>query len=153
MSILTSIGKALGGASGEAVKESLNGLGDAAIKIRTAVTGDLPPEKKAEVELLFADFDNKRMLAQAEITKMEVSSESLFKSGWRPAIGWVCAVSLAVYYIPRFALGTGLWFYASWSKGELLPMPEMGIQDIIGLVLSLIGVGIMRSYDKKVGTA
>ena len=153
MGLLTNIGKALGGASGEAVKETLNGVGDAAIKIRTAITGDLPPNIKAEVELHLADLDNALQLAQAKINEIEASSDSLFKSGWRPAIGWVCAISLAVYYIPRFALGTGLWFWASLNARTLQTMPEMGIQDIIGLVLSLIGVGIMRSYDKKAGTA
>lgn len=151
MGLGTVIGNFLGTASGEAVKETLNGVGDAAIKIRSAITGDLPPEKKAELETHLADLDNALMLAQGKINEIEAASDSLFKSGWRPAIGWVCASSLAVYYIPRFVLGTGLWFYASWLASALQPMPEMGIQDIIGLVFSMLGMGIMRSYDKKNG--
>ena len=147
------LGNLIGSATATGVSESLNGIGEAAIKIRTAVTGDLPPEKKAEVELHLADLNNALVLAQTKINEIEAGSESLFKSGWRPAIGWTCAVSIGVYYIPRFILGVGLWFWLSWQAGALQPMPEMGIQDVLGLVVSMLGLGFMRSYDKKNGTA
>lgn len=83
----------------------------------------------------------------------EPASGSLFVTGWRPAIGWVCAASLAVYYLPRFVLGTVLWFRAGWAQGEVPPMPEMGIGDILGLVGALLGMSWLRTAEKKAGVA
>ena len=34
------------------------------------------------------------LLAQLEINKAEAQSGSLFKGGWRPAVGWTCALDL-----------------------------------------------------------
>ena len=39
------------------------------------------------------------LLAQLEINKAEAQSGSLFKGGWRPAVGWVCAISFAYHFI------------------------------------------------------
>ena len=140
-------------AAGKGAGEVLNGVGDAAIKLRSAITGSLPPEKQAEVETLFMQLDNALLLSQNELNKLDAQSGNLFKGGWRPAIGWVCATSLAVYYIPRFVLGTFIWFLSSWKLGALQPMPEMGIQDILGLVAAMLGLAGLRSYDKKAGIA
>ena len=32
-------------------------------------------------------------IAQIEVNKAEAQSGSLFKGGWRPAVGWVCAIA------------------------------------------------------------
>ena len=39
------------------------------------------------------------LLAQLEINKAEAASGSLFKGGWRPAVGWVCALAFAYHYL------------------------------------------------------
>ena len=39
------------------------------------------------------------LLAQLEINKAEAASGSLFKGGWRPAVGWVCAIAFAYHFI------------------------------------------------------
>ena len=38
-------------------------------------------------------------LAQIEVNKAEAASGSFFKGGWRPAVGWVCAVAFAYHFI------------------------------------------------------
>jgi hypothetical protein len=88
---------------------------------------------------------------QVEVNKIEAGSASLFVAGWRPAIGWVCAAAMAVYYIPRFFLGTGLWAWQVIQLGQLIPMPEMGIGDIMGLLGSMLGIGVMRTVEKLGG--
>lgn len=92
-------------------------------------------------------------MAQIELNKIEAAHSSVFVAGWRPAIGWVCAASLAVYYIPRFFMGTLLWCIAAWGQQSLPPLPEMGIGDIIGLVGSLLGMSWLRTNEKKAGVA
>lgn len=137
--------------AGKAVNETLNGIGDSAIKIRTALKGaELSPDKAAEVEILLTQMDNAILLSQNELNKLDAQSGSLFKGGWRPAIGWICAASIGLYYIPRFVLGMILWVRVAWGAPyELPPMPEMGIQDILGLVASMLGLAVLRSADKS----
>jgi hypothetical protein len=50
--------------------------------------------------------------AQADVDKIEAASPSLLKSGWRPAIGWVGAIALFVYYVPYCLAATVMWVRA-----------------------------------------
>lgn len=92
-------------------------------------------------------------LAQIGTNTEEAKSPNWFVAGWRPAIGWVCASSLAVYYIPRFLIGTILWGIQAWQTKTLPPMPEMGVSDIIGLVGTLLGMSVLRTREKEQGVA
>jgi hypothetical protein len=38
-------------------------------------------------------------LAQIELNKAEAQSGSLFKGGWRPAVGWTCAIAFLYHFI------------------------------------------------------
>ena len=50
-------------------------------------------------------------LAQIEVNKAEAASGSLFKGGWRPAVGWVCAIAFAYHFIIKdlIIFGASLW--------------------------------------------
>lgn len=100
------------------------------------------------------------MLKQAEINLADAKSGNFFQSGWRPAIGWVGAISLALMYIPKALVMTYVWSYqsivilAAWDgvTALIIPtFPDLGVSDIIGLLMSMLGVAAMRSYDKKHG--
>lgn len=102
------------------------------------------------------------MLKQAEINLADAKSGSFFQSGWRPAIGWVGALSLALMYIPKALVMTFIWTWQCYAAltaeavdvaSVVLPsFPDLGVSDIIGLLMSMLGVAAMRSYDKKQGT-
>jgi hypothetical protein len=76
---------------------------------KTAIEKIWPdPTKRAEelrkLEQLRQDGDIQRlnahvklMLAQANINLEDAKRGGVFQAGWRPAIGWVGAVSLALY--------------------------------------------------------
>ena len=38
-------------------------------------------------------------MAQIEVNKAEAASGSLFKGGWRPAVGWTCALAFLYHFI------------------------------------------------------
>ena len=90
---------------------------------------------------------------QAEIDRTEANSASLFVSGWRPAIGWVCAACLALYYLPSFVIGEAFWVEACWRAHDVTPRPELGIGDVTGLLASLLGIGTLRTIEKLQGVA
>lgn len=91
--------------------------------------------------------------AQIGVNTEEAKHGSVFVAGWRPAIGWVCAISLGVYYIPRFLIGMGIWAYLSFNSMTLLPIPEMGVADIIALVATMLGSSLIRMREKEHGIA
>ena len=103
---------------------------------------------KAEMELQLVNAANQAAMAQVEVNKIEAAHSSIFVAGWRPAIGWVCAAAMALYYIPMALVGTGLWAWACIQAGVIVPRPEMGIVEIIGLVTSLLGMGTLRTTEK-----
>ncbi len=108
---------------------------------------------KAEMELQLVQAANAAAMAQVEVNKIEAGHSSVFVAGWRPAIGWVCAGAMALYYIPMALVGTGLWAWACIQAGAIVPRPEMGIVEIIGLVTSLLGMGTIRTTEKLNGVA
>lgn len=134
--------------AGEGVKTALDGAGGFLKDIRTAITGK-DPELDGKILAAIEKID----AAQAAVNAAEAASSSLFVAGWRPAIGWVCAGSLALYYPLRVIMGMSMWVRLAWGADALPPMPEMGIGDVIGLTMSLLGMSGIRAFEKKEGVA
>ena len=108
---------------------------------------------KAEMEAALVKASNEAALAQVEVNKIEAGHSSVFVAGWRPFIGWVCGVALALYYVPMIIIGMALWIWACLEAGQLVPRPELGIAEIIGLVMAMLGMGGLRTLEKLNGVA
>jgi hypothetical protein len=116
-------------------------------------------EERAKMVIESKKLDNELLLAQTGVNKVEAGSSSLFVSGWRPAVGWVCVVALATAYIPKALILTGVWLYQTiviiqaWNgtgtPPVLTPYPDLGLTDIIGLLAALLGMAGLRSFDKR----
>lgn len=146
------IGSIAGGGikeAGEGIKTSLEGIGSLAGSIRSALTGEITPEKKAELLLNAQELDKLVDKATNDINLADAMSGSLFKGGWRPMLGWICDMAIFFYYIPRFILGTIFWAKIAWQTNTLPAMPEMGIADIMTLLGLLLGSSAMRMIEKK----
>lgn len=130
----------------------------------TGLVGDLVTTDKERLQLA---LDNKKIDAglfqgQIDVNKAEAANPSLFIGGWRPAAGWVCAIGLAMAYIPKAMILSAIWTYQAivivhlWSGVGVPPVlpefPDLGVTDLIGLLGSLLGLGVLRYADKKSGT-
>jgi len=103
---------------------------------------------KLELLKLQQSGDLAQMTAQTDINKVEASNPSLFVSGWRPAIGWVCALALAYQYLLRPLSGT----IASLFGVTLPPLP--GLDDNLWqLMMGMLGMGGLRTFEKVQGVA
>jgi hypothetical protein len=88
------------------------------------------------------------MTAQTDINKTEAANSSVFVSGWRPAIGWVCALALAYQYLVRPLGGT----IASVLGMTIPPLP--GLDDNLWqLMMGMLGMGGLRTFEKIQGVA
>ena len=103
-------------------------------------------QQTGQLEQLKADVQ--ASLAQVDVNKVEAASPSLFKSGWRPAVGWICAVALGVQFLLN---PIGSWVAA--LMGHPVQFPPLDLGTLMSLLFGLVGLGAMRSFDKKVGTA
>lgn len=92
------------------------------------------------------------MEAQWEANKIEAAHRSVFVAGWRPAIGWVCAASLATYYIPQFMMGSVLWAIDCWNGGSVVAYP-LSINGVTELVSGMLGMAGLRTLEKIKGKA
>ena len=85
---------------------------------------------------------------QLDTNKAEAASPSAFTSGWRPGIGWVCALALFMQYIARPMLMWG--GIVTGHQWPTLP----GIDDNLWqLMLGMLGLGGLRSFEKVKGVA
>lgn len=119
------------------------------------VAGDLitTDKEKRELDLREKEIEQKIDLAQIEVNKIEASTGSLFNGGWRPAIGWTCAISLFCYYVPYVLAATILWIWQVIQTGQLVTRPDLGIADLIGLVMAMLGMSTLRTAEKVKGVA
>jgi hypothetical protein len=87
-------------------------------------------------------------LAQIELNKIEAAHPSVFVAGWRPFIGWVCGVALAWHFV-------GYDFFVWFALAVGLPAPPIlaGTEELISVVVSLLGLGVLRTVEKSRGIA
>jgi hypothetical protein len=80
---------------------------------------------------------------QLEVNKVEAASKSLFVSGWRPAVGWVCVFGFAGNFITIPVTNMLLELLSSEVRLPLIPMAEM-----MPVLMGMLGLGAMRSVEK-----
>ena len=89
-----------------------------------------------EIASMSEKLSQQALLAQLEINKAEAATGSLFIGGWRPAIGWICALGLL--YNTIIVNIVGIW----------VEVPEVDTTLLVPVMMGLLGFGAMRSYEK-----
>ena len=75
-------------------------------------------------------------LKQIEVNKEEAKG-TWFQSSWRPLIGWVCGLSLAINYMVSPILA---------GFGINVPQADMSV--MMPLLFGMLGISGLRSFDK-----
>jgi hypothetical protein len=113
---------------------------------QTVITRIWPDKSQAEAAQLAAQVAI--VQGQLDVNRAEAASPSAFTSGWRPAIGWVCASALACQYIARPLLQ----WYGTMAGHQWPTLP--GIDDNLWqLMLGMLGLGGLRTFEKTKGVA
>lgn len=86
---------------------------------------------------------------QLEINKQEAAHSNVFVAGWRPFVGWVCGTALAW----NFVLYPVTQWVAFLYDVDLKGMPQLEAGELMTVLLGMLGLGGMRTYEKKVGVA
>jgi len=121
----------------------LNSAGQFAKDIRQAITGEISPEKKAEIEQRALEIEYALTKAQTDINLEEAKHPSIFVAGWRPFVGWVCGFSLGWQYI-----GSPIFEWIIKIADKNVSAPEMDTGSLVTVLFALLGLGGMRTYEK-----
>ena len=130
--------------------DPLSALLDVGSKVIDRVWPD--PEKAAAAKLELFKLQQSGELAmiagQMEINKVEAANPSVFVSGWRPAIGWICGAGFGVQFVigPLAEWGSALY-------GHPVKFPQMDTGTMMPLLLGMLGLGGMRTAEKIQGVA
>jgi|TARA_B100000900_G_C20037356_1_gene496531 hypothetical protein len=89
-----------------------------------------------EIATMSEKHSHEALKGQLEINKMEAAHKSLFVAGWRPAIGWICALGLL--YNTIIANIISIW----------VAVPEVDTTLLVPVMMGMLGLGAMRSYEK-----
>lgn len=102
----------------------------------------------AKLELLKAQQSGElqQIMGQLNINTEEAKSPSLFVSGWRPAVGWVCVTALAYQFVMKPIGVSVAAFYGH-------PLPDLpGLDDTLWqLLFGMLGIAGLRSVEKIKG--
>jgi Holin of 3TMs, for gene-transfer release len=135
------------------LKDILGGLIDPVTDLIGEVVVD--KDKKREIELKLQEIVDRadaryheELMGQIQTNQIEASHASVFVAGWRPFIGWTGGVGLAY----SFVLAPFIEFVAR-ANGYVQEMPTPDATQLMTLIMAMLGVGAMRSYDKVHGTA
>ena len=96
-------------------------------------------EIKAQLTQHLAQID----LAQLGINKTEAAHRSVWVSGWRPFIGWSCGAAMALNYI-GFPIAT----FVLAQTGHLVELPALDMSEMMPVLMGILGLGGMRSFEK-----
>lgn len=117
------------------------------------------PTAAADAKLKFLELQQSGELAvlaaetelakgQQSINLEEAKSASLFVSGWRPAVGWCCAAAFFYHFLLQPFLAFGFA-----AAGHKIDLPAFDMDALFTVLMGMLGLGTMRSFDKLKGTS
>lgn len=91
-----------------------------------------------------------QVMGQIQLNQEEAKSSSLFVAGWRPAIGWVCGGA----YAYTFVVQPFLVFFITvlGIHLDIAQLPKLDWSELSFVLFGMMGLGAMRTYEKKLTT-
>lgn len=131
-------------------------LADVAIGLANRVWPD--PAKQAEMALKIKELEQKgnfdelslligNINKQLDINAKEAEHPSIFVAGWRPAVGWTCAIAL--FYSTLFE--PFMRFIAQVVFGYVGKFPILDNSLLDNILIPLLGLGALRTYERVKG--
>jgi len=74
---------------------------------------------------------------------IEAGHRSIFVAGWRPAVGWICAIGIGFAFVGNPLL-------QRFVGGDVIHVP---LDMILELVLAMLGMGALRTFEKVNGVS
>jgi hypothetical protein len=82
-------------------------------------------------------------MRQIEDSLAEAAEHTLFVAGWRPTIGWICALALTWAFLLQ---PVAVWVVATFALGATVP--AIVTDHLLELVLAMLGIAGLRTFEK-----
>jgi hypothetical protein len=99
-------------------------------------------------ELAQLTADTNLMIEQIKVNQAEAQNPSLFVSGWRPAIGWVCGLACGWNWI-----GLPVVKLALEIAGHPIDLAPADLTEMLPVLMGMLGLGGLRTIEKLQGRA
>lgn len=105
-------------------------------------------QAKEELSRAVLQDDFQLALAQVQTNQAEAQSDNIFKSGWRPGIGWICGIAFSLHFVIFPILN---WFLILFHQTPItIPFDMNTLLTVLG---GLLGIGGLRTIEKIKGVA
>ena len=136
-----------GGAAADAAEGVVRGVGGVLDELFTS------DEERLKAALALEKVRQMPALQQIATNTEAAKHPSIFVAGARPFILWVCGVGLAIAALNP-AIG---WLFKmavifGWTN-ELIDPPEIDVDVLYPIMMGMLGLGGMRSFEKAKGVA
>jgi hypothetical protein len=84
-----------------------------------------------------------QITGQLSINQAEASNKSLFVSGWRPFIGWVCGAACAWNWV-----GLAMFKFGMSAAGHPVTLNAADISEMMPVLTGMLGLGGLRTFEK-----
>ncbi len=119
----------------------ITGLGAISDLAGTVINKIWPDKSEAEKQQLVAAVT--LVQGQLAINSEEAKNPSIFVSGWRPFIGWVCGSACAWNWIGLPIAKAGLLL-----AGISLTINPADLSEMLPVLMGMLGLGALRTYEK-----
>ena len=99
-------------------------------------------------ELAQLTADTNLMIEQIKVNQAEAANPSVFVSGWRPAIGWVCGAACGWNWIGLPVVKLALEIY-----GHSITLAPADLTEMLPVLMGMLGLGGLRTIEKLQGRA
>ena len=89
---------------------------------------------------------HKANMAQIEVNKIEAGHRSIFVAGWRPFLGWCLSFAMAYHFILQ-----PIAIFSISVAGLSYDLPQFDMSSLMTVLLGMLGLGGMRTYEKSKG--
>lgn len=103
---------------------------------------------KLELVKLQQSGELAQITGQLEINKVEASNASVFVSGWRPFIGWICGTACAWNWV---GISVAKVIAAFLHYDVTLSAADMS--EMLPVLMGMLGLGALRTVEKVQGVA
>lgn len=112
------------------------------------------PKQKDEAKLKLLEMTQNgelaRLTAETDLAKGQIAinaeeakNPSLFVSGWRPFVGWVCGLGLCMQFLVKPIIE-----WVSIAFGHPLALPPLDMSTLVTMLGGLLGLGTLRTVEK-----
>lgn len=124
----------------------ITGLGAISDLASSVINKIWPDKSEAEKQQLAAAV--MVVQGQLDINKVEAASPSVFVSGARPFIMWVCGIGCAWNWI-----GLPVACFTLAALGKPIVLAPADLSEMMPLLLGMLGLGTLRTVEKIKGVA